>query len=76
MIPAAYVYMDSIPLTPSGKVDQRGLAAPDLKDVHTQEHNTTPSDDLETQLAQLWGDVLGLERVGVHDNFFPSVVIL
>jgi thioesterase domain-containing protein/acyl carrier protein len=70
MIPAAYVHLEALPLTPSGKVDRRGLPAPDLKDVHTQERYTAPRNDIESQLAQVWGEVLGLERIGVHDNFF------
>ncbi|MFM2217630.1 MAG: hypothetical protein RL240_1948, partial [Planctomycetota bacterium] len=70
MIPAAYVQLESMPLTPSGKVDRRGLPAPELKDIHTQGQYIPPRNGLEEQLAQLWSEILGVERVGIHDNFF------
>ena len=70
MVPAAFVRLDALPLTPSGKIDRRGLPVPDIKDVGVQDQYTPPRNELEEQLAQIWSEVLGIERVGIHDNFF------
>ena len=67
MIPSVFVALDSLPRTISGKVDRRSLPAPNL-----QKHQTfvAPRTPVEAQLAQIWTQVLNLERVGVNDNFF------
>ncbi|MDQ3403410.1 MAG: amino acid adenylation domain-containing protein, partial [Actinomycetota bacterium] len=67
MVPAAFVRLDRVPLNPNGKVDRAALPAPDLRggDVHVE-----PRTDVERRLAALWADVLGVDRVGVTDNFF------
>ncbi|WP_312877594.1 non-ribosomal peptide synthetase [Lentzea indica] len=67
MIPAAFVALDELPLTPSGKVDRRALPEPDLQAENTY---TAPRTDAERRLAEIWAGVLGIEQVGVHDNFF------
>ncbi len=70
MVPALYVPVERLPLTPSGKVDRRALPAPDLTAVHAATDRTAPRTPVEETLAAVWADVLGVERVGVHDNFF------
>jgi len=70
MIPSAFVLLDALPLTPSGKIDRRGLPAPDLKDHDAQEHYTPPRNGIEEQLVEIWQKILGIERIGIHDNFF------
>ncbi len=69
MVPAAYVTLESIPLTPNGKADRNALPAPDMTDV-ALETFVAPRNDVETMLADIWSDVLRLERVGINDNFF------
>jgi amino acid adenylation domain-containing protein len=68
MVPAAFVLMDALPLTASGKIDRRALPRPDagLDD----EELTSPRTPTEEAIAAIWGDVLGLARVGVHQDFF------
>ncbi|MEM7482643.1 MAG: amino acid adenylation domain-containing protein [Acidobacteriota bacterium] len=69
MIPAAFVRLPALPLSPTGKIDRQALAAqgaPTAK-VETEE---TPRTDLEERLAALWGDLLAVEEVGVRDSFF------
>ncbi|MCP5425322.1 MAG: amino acid adenylation domain-containing protein [Gammaproteobacteria bacterium] len=68
MVPAAIVLLDSLPLTPSGKVDRRALPAPDPTQV--QAAFVAPRTPVEQQVAAIWGEVLRRERIGVHDNFF------
>ncbi|MGW2515355.1 condensation domain-containing protein, partial [Streptomyces scopuliridis] len=67
MVPSAFVVRDALPLTANGKVDQRALPAPDLA---TDGDFVAPRTDAERVLCEVWADVLGRERVGVHDNFF------
>ena len=69
MVPSAIVLLESIPLTPNGKVDYRALPAPD---VNAYEHQTyePPVGSTEQALAEIWGAFLGRERIGRHDNFF------
>jgi amino acid adenylation domain-containing protein/non-ribosomal peptide synthase protein (TIGR01720 family) len=69
MIPAAFVELDQLPLSPSGKVDRRALPAPDFAAAVAVGY-VAPRTATETALADIWADVLGVERVGVEDNFF------
>jgi aspartate racemase len=70
MIPAAFVLLDALPLLSSGKVDRKALPAPSLSRPELQEEFVPPSDSLEEKLVNIWRQVLGLEQVGVNDNFF------
>ncbi|HEX8556986.1 MAG TPA: amino acid adenylation domain-containing protein [Pyrinomonadaceae bacterium] len=70
MLPASYVALDALPLTPSGKLDRRALPAPGQERPDTARGYAPPRDRLEALLAEMWQEVLGLERVGVEDNFF------
>jgi amino acid adenylation domain-containing protein len=70
MIPAAFVLLDALPLTPNGKVDRRSLPAPDSTRPELENPFVAPRSPIEEALANIWSQVLGLERVGAHDNFF------
>ncbi|MGN9763516.1 amino acid adenylation domain-containing protein, partial [Streptomyces sp. SD31] len=69
MVPAAYVSIDAIPLTNSGKVDHRALPAPG-QDAFSGGRHTAPRTPDEERLAAVWREILGLVRVGVEDSFF------
>ena len=69
MVPAAYVCLDSLPLTPSGKLDRKALARP-IESAYPVDAYSAPQGDLETVLASIWAEVLGVEKVGRHANFF------
>ncbi|HEY7769920.1 MAG TPA: amino acid adenylation domain-containing protein, partial [Longimicrobium sp.] len=69
MVPAAYVWMQAYPLTPNGKVDRRALPAPE-GDAYAAGEYAAPVGETEEALAGIWAEVLGVERVGRHDNFF------
>jgi len=70
MVPAAFVRLDAIPLTPSGKVDRPGLPAITNLQFPHDEMPDAPQDRFETELAQIWEGVLGTRPIGVNDNFF------
>jgi amino acid adenylation domain-containing protein len=70
MIPSAFVFLDLLPLTPNGKVNRRALPTPDLERSRLETKFVAPRTQVEKDLAKIWGEMLGLEPVGVHDNFF------
>lgn len=69
MIPSAFVILDQLPLTPTGKLDRRALPAPSLAAYANREY-VAPSGATEETLAAIWKDLLRVERVGREDNFF------
>src|SRR5262249_48986218 len=69
MVPAAYVRLEKLPLTPNGKVDRKALPAPD-GDAYVARGYESPVGETETALANIWAEVLKVERVGRYDNFF------
>jgi amino acid adenylation domain-containing protein len=70
MIPSAFVWLNSLPLTPNGKVDRRALPAPGRDRPELEQAYQPPRTPTEEILAGIWAELLGLERVGIHDNFF------
>jgi amino acid adenylation domain-containing protein len=70
MIPSAFVWLESYPLLPNGKVDRRALPAPERSRADGDENFVAPRTDVERQLADVWSEMLKVERVGVNDNFF------
>ncbi|MFF8446875.1 amino acid adenylation domain-containing protein [Streptomyces leeuwenhoekii] len=68
MVPALWRRIERVPLTPSGKTDLRAL--PDPRGVAGPAGDTEPADPVQAALARIWAQVLGLERVGVHDDFY------
>ncbi|HEX8692394.1 MAG TPA: phosphopantetheine-binding protein, partial [Longimicrobium sp.] len=69
MVPAAYVRLEALPLTPNGKVDRRALPAPE-EDAYAARAYEPPASRTEAALAEVWAEVLGVERVGRNDHFF------
>ncbi|MGY2402552.1 amino acid adenylation domain-containing protein [Pseudomonas sp. SDO5271_S396] len=69
MVPALFVHLDTLPLSPNGKLDRKALPAPGLDAVVVREYEA-PQGDTEIALAELWAELLGVARVGRHDNFF------
>ncbi|MEL6160846.1 MAG: amino acid adenylation domain-containing protein [Cyanobacteria bacterium J06554_11] len=70
MVPSAFVQLSELPLTPSKKVDRRALPQPSTTDVRGHDPFVAPRTLLETQIANIWADILSLEQVSVYDNFF------
>lgn len=70
MLPSAFVFLDKMPLTPSGKVNRRALPEPEYGQRQQGAEITAPRTELETQLVALWQQVLKVKEVGIHDNFF------
>ena len=70
MLPSIFVRMESLPLTPNGKIDRRALPAPTSSLRTNAGGYVAPASPLEELLADIWAQVLGLERIGVDDNFF------
>jgi amino acid adenylation domain-containing protein/non-ribosomal peptide synthase protein (TIGR01720 family) len=68
MAPAAYVWLDALPLTPNGKLDRRAL--PDPREMESARTLLAPRTPNEQRLAEIWKQVLGLDEVGVTENFF------
>jgi aryl carrier-like protein len=69
MVPSAYVQLPALPLTPNGKLDRKALPAPD-GGAYAQREYEPPQGPAEQALAQLWQELLQVERVGRQDNFF------
>jgi amino acid adenylation domain-containing protein/non-ribosomal peptide synthase protein (TIGR01720 family) len=69
MLPAAVVLLERIPLTPSGKTDRRALPVPGAESRALREY-VAPRSALEEVLAEIWKEVLGVDRAGAHDSFF------
>jgi amino acid adenylation domain-containing protein len=70
MVPSAFVALDAFPLNANGKVDRRALPAPDAVRPELEQTFAAPRNPVEEILAQIWSEVLQIERIGIHDNFF------
>nr|WP_282705932.1 phosphopantetheine-binding protein [Pseudomonas syringae] len=69
MVPAIYVRLEAMPLTPNGKLDRKALPAPDADALISRGYEA-PQGETETQIAAIWQELLGVARIGRHDNFF------
>ncbi|MER8786193.1 condensation domain-containing protein, partial [Mesorhizobium sp. M1006] len=69
MVPTAFVRLAALPLTPNGKLDRKALPAP-ADDAYARAAYEAPRAAIETALAEIWAELLGVERVGRHDHFF------
>ncbi len=70
MVPTLFVSLESLPKTPTGKLDRNALPAPDRRPPATEAASVEPRDMMERQLAQIWQKVLDVPRLGVKDDFF------
>ena len=70
MLPAAVVVLAELPRTPTGKVDRQALPRPDLGELEAGGVPAVPRNIVEEMLSEIWRDLLKVERLGVHDNFF------
>ncbi|MGL4094442.1 phosphopantetheine-binding protein, partial [Agrobacterium cavarae] len=69
MVPAAYVRLDAMPLTPNGKLNRDALPAPDGA-AYASRGYVAPEGEVEQTIADIWADILRIDQVGRHDNFF------
>lgn len=70
MVPATFVPLESLPLSPNGKVDRRALPATDSLKPESAAGFVAPNDELELKLVKIWEKVLGVRPIGINDNFF------
>ncbi|MEX0806421.1 MAG: phosphopantetheine-binding protein [Candidatus Binatia bacterium] len=70
MVPSAFVFLDALPLTSNGKLDRKRLSAPDHNTPELERSYVAPRTPAEELLAEIWGKVLNVEKVGIHGNFF------
>jgi amino acid adenylation domain-containing protein len=70
LLPAALVWLDRFPVTPNGKVDRSALPPPGSACPAVDDDFVAPRNPVEQVVSAVWADILGIERVGVHDNFF------
>ena len=69
MIPSAFVFVDAFPLTANGKIDRKALPKADFE-ANTEEEFIAPRNQIEIKLVEIWQEVLGIDKVGIYDNFF------
>jgi amino acid adenylation domain-containing protein len=70
MVPSTYTFLDAMPITQNGKVNRRALPPPYISLYGDEETYVAPRTEVEEKIAQIWAEVLGLNRVGVNSNFF------
>jgi acyl carrier protein len=69
MIPSAFVVLDRLPLSSNGKLDRAALPPPDPGRAPASGHYTVARNGTEAAVAEIWSDLFGLDRIGVHDHF-------
>ena len=69
MIPSAFVMLNALPLTPAGKIDRKALPLPSSARPELDTSFVTPTTPVEEELAGIWAEVVGVDQVGIHDNF-------
>lgn len=70
MVPDDFVLMTAIPITPNGKIDRKALPKPDYNSVARQGEYVAPRTDIEKQVAEVWQELMGIEKISIFDNFF------
>ena len=69
-VPAGFAFLDTLPVTSTGKVNRQALLKMDVQQAAASEEYVAPSTEIEKELAAMWQEVMGIERVGMHDDFF------
>ncbi|HEX3045944.1 MAG TPA: phosphopantetheine-binding protein, partial [Bacillota bacterium] len=69
MLPSYFIELEKLPLNPNGKIDRKALPEPD-GNITTGVEYEAPRNEIETKLVAIWRKVLGIEQVGINDNFF------
>jgi amino acid adenylation domain-containing protein/non-ribosomal peptide synthase protein (TIGR01720 family) len=69
-IPKAFIKLETLPLTTTGKIDRKSLPAPDVNQLLSATNFVAPTTPIEKTLAKIWSAVLGIEKIGINDNFF------
>lgn len=69
MVPSVFIKLDALPLSANGKLDRKALPVPDFSEQFADQY-IAPRNEVETMLANIWSDLLNLQQVGIHDNFF------
>jgi amino acid adenylation domain-containing protein len=70
MVPAAFVFLPALPRLPNGKLNRRALPAPDFQRPEMEHPYAAPETETERTVAGVWHELLRIERIGLHDNFF------
>jgi len=70
MVPSTFVLLDQLPLTATGKLDRAALPEPDRRHRERENVFTAPRNAVEETLVEIFAEVLGVEKIGIHDNFF------
>jgi amino acid adenylation domain-containing protein len=70
MIPSFFIFLDKVPLTLNGKLDRKSLPDLDFTLRQTSSMYVAPQTQLEQELSSIWSDILKIEKIGIHDNFF------
>jgi amino acid adenylation domain-containing protein/thioester reductase-like protein len=70
MVPSAFVMLDALPLTPNGKLDRRALPVPNQLLLTSDAEYVAPRTSIEKKLAAIWSEILGVQQIGIHDDFF------
>ena len=70
MVPAAYVLLETMPLNANGKIDRRALPVPKTSDFACSTSFVPPRNQIELELTQIWEKILGVQPIGIRDNFF------
>ena len=69
-VPAAFMFLDTLPVLPNGKIDRQALPPPQFDRNEDRDIDEPPRNALEELIAEVWREVLRVEQLGVHDNFF------
>jgi amino acid adenylation domain-containing protein/non-ribosomal peptide synthase protein (TIGR01720 family) len=70
MVPTFFVELDQMPLTPNGKIDRKALPGPDQGELEIEREYVAARTPVEEKLSDIWSDVLGVDQISVHDDFF------
>jgi amino acid adenylation domain-containing protein len=70
MVPDDFVLMPSLPITPNGKTDRKSLPKPDYSLINRSGEYVAPRTDIEKEVAEIWEELMGLEKISIFDNFF------